>query len=154
MEFSDFLEVKGHKCQLSLLGIELGCTDAQSVKVCQNLSKSVNFPQMLKNLVKRKLLYSASPSSISARLQQLYNIYQNICILMFRNISNLFVLPKLEFWSIFAERVVVVSSGELSPGIWSTKHKWTVRWGVSTLKWADWNSRKSYFISLYCLVDY
>ena len=62
---------------------------SKSAKVCQNLSNSVNFPQMLKNLVKRKLLYSASPSSISARLQQLYNIYQNICILMFRNISNL-----------------------------------------------------------------
>ena len=70
---------------------------SNSVKFYQILSKSVNFPQMLKNLVKRKLLYSASPSSISARLQQLYNIYQNICILMFRNISNLFVLPKLEF---------------------------------------------------------
>ena len=74
---------------------------SKSAKVCQNLSNSVNFPQMLKNLVKRKLLYSASPSSISARLQQLYNIYQNICIfgisqtfLFFPNLSFDKFLPK------------------------------------------------------------
>ena len=50
MEFSAFLEVKGHKCQLSLLGIKLACTDAQSVKVCQSLSKSVKFCQFSSNV--------------------------------------------------------------------------------------------------------